>query len=218
MKITVRTRSDLRHESVLCPGPSASSPKPTRVALLLIAVLATVLSLAGCMVASPRSIGWMAPRTGRLKVRRAFLNDRISLQPGEHVRHPDGGRRTFARTLGEHTALDRRVAAERDQGSRKHHRLPRWFRWLPRVVLVFDFFLLLYFLSGITDVNWMAPMSPELAFAAGLAAMITVVSYGCFAFAGHRLRMHKDHAGTIPAADLDGLTRIVVGACAGGLT
>jgi hypothetical protein len=164
-----------------------------------------------------RRIGWMAGRTGRLKVRRAFLNDRISLQPDEHVRHPDGGRRTFARTLGEHTALDRRVAAERDQGSRKHHRLPRWFRWLPRVVLVFDFFLLLYFLSGITDVNWMVPVSPELAFAAGLAAMITVVSYGCFAFAGHRLRMHKDHAGTIPAADLDGLTRIVVGACAGGL-
>ena len=164
-----------------------------------------------------RRIGWMAGRTGRLKVRRAFLCDRISLQPGEHVRHPDGGRRTFERTLDEHTALDERMAAERNHGSRKHHRLPRWFRWLPRVVLVFDFFLLLYFLSGITDVDWMAPMSPELAFAAGLAAMITVVSYGCFAFAGHRLRMHKDHSGTIPAADLDGLTRIIVGACAGGL-
>ena len=109
------------------------------------------------------------------------------------------------------------MAAERNQGSRKHHRLPRWFRWLPRVVLIFDFFLLLYFLSGITNVNWMAPMSPELAFAAGLAAMITVVSYGCFAFAGHRLRMHKDHSGTIPLADLDGLTRIIVGACVGGL-
>ena len=164
-----------------------------------------------------RRIGWMAGRTGRLKVRRAVLRDRLRSQPDEHVRHPDGGRRTFARTLGEHTALDQRVVAERDQGSRKHHRLPRWFRWLPRVVLVFDFFLLLYFLSGITDVNWMAPMSPDLAFAAGLAAMITVVSYGCFAFAGHRLRMHKDHSGTIPATDVDGLTRIIVGACVGGL-
>ncbi len=164
-----------------------------------------------------RRMGWMAGRTGRLKVRRAVLRDRVSYQSEEHVRHPDGGRRTFARTLGEHTALDQRVTAERDQGSRKHHRLPRWFRWLPRVVLIFDFFLLLYFLSGITDVNWLAPMSPDLAFAAGLAAMITVVSYGCFAFAGHRLRMHKDHSGTIPAADVDGLTRIIVGACVGGL-
>jgi hypothetical protein len=164
-----------------------------------------------------RRIGWMAGRTGRLKVRRAVLHDRISFQSEEHVRHPDGGRRTYARTLGEHTALDQRVATDRDQGSRKHHRLPRWFRWLPRVVLIFDFFLLVYFLSGITDVNWMAPMSPDLAFAAGLAAMITVVSYGCFAFAGHRLRMHKDHSGTIPASDLDGLTRIIVGACVGGL-
>jgi hypothetical protein len=164
-----------------------------------------------------RRIGWMAGRTGRLKVRRAVLYDRISFQPDEHVRHPDGGRRPFAQILAEHAQLDQDVAAERNQGSRKHHRVPRWFRWLPRVVLVFDFFLLLYFLSGITDVDWMAPMSPELAFAAGLAAMITVVSYGCFAFAGHRLRSHKDHSGTIPAADLDGLTRIIVGACVGGL-
>ncbi|MCW2907376.1 MAG: hypothetical protein JWL68_2165 [Actinomycetia bacterium] len=171
----------------------------------------------GLIRRTARRIGWMAGRTGRLKVRRAFLYDRISFQPDEHVRHPDGGRRTFARTLAEHAALDRRVAAERNQGSRKHHRLPRWFRWLPRVVLIFDFFLLLYFLSGITNVNWRAPMSPELTFAAGLAAMITVVSYGCFAFAGHRLRMHKDHSGTVPAADLDGLTTIIVGACAGGL-
>ena len=95
----------------------------------------------------------MAGRTGRLKVRRAVLHDRISFQSEEHVRHPDGGRRTFARTLGEHTALDQWVAAEREQGSRKHH----------------------------------------------------------------RLRMHKDHSGTIPASDVDGLTRIIVGACVGGL-
>ena len=53
MKITVRIRSGLRHEPVpgtSPPGRSASSPKPARAALLLIAVLATVLSLAGCMV------------------------------------------------------------------------------------------------------------------------------------------------------------------------
>jgi hypothetical protein len=85
------------------------------------------------------------------------------------------------------------------------------------VVLVFDFLLLLYFLSGITNVNWSAPVSPELAFAAGLAAMITVVSYGCFAFAGHRLRMHKDHSGTIPPADLDWLTRVIVAVCVAGV-
>jgi len=164
-----------------------------------------------------RRIGRMAGRTGRLKVRRASLYDRISLQPEEHVRHPDGGRRVFARILAEHAALDTKVAGERNQGSRKHDPLPRWFRWLPRVVLVFDFFLLLYFLSGITNVNWLAPISPELAFAAGLAAMITVVSYGCFALAGHLLRKHKDHSGSIPAADVGGLTKIIVGACVGGL-
>ena len=77
-------------------------------------------------------------------------------------------------------------------------------------MLVFDFLLLLYFLSGITDVNWGAPESPQLAFAVALAAMITVVSYGCFAFAGDSLRAHKNHSGRIPLASLDWLTRVIV--------
>ena len=114
-------------------------------------------------------------------------------------------------------ALAAQVNAERARNSRKHERLPRWFRHLPRVVLVFDFLLLLYFLSGITDVNWGAPESPQLAFAVALAAMITLVSYGCFAFAGDRLRAHKDHSGRIPLGSLDWLTRVIVIACAVGI-
>lgn len=159
----------------------------------------------------------MARRTARLKARRAILRGWIDLIPEQHVPHPDGGRRTIAQTQADRDALYGKVSAERDTGSHKHHRLPRWFRWLPRVVLVFDFLLLIYFLSGITNVNWSAPLSPELAFAAGLAAMITVVSYGCFALAGHLLRMHRDHSGTVPLADLDWLTWLVVGMSAAGV-
>ena len=107
--------------------------------------------------------------------------------------------------------------ADRAQNSRKHERLPRWFRHLPRVVLVFDFLLLLYFLSGITDVNWGDPESPQLAFAVALAAMITLVSYGCFAFAGDRLRAHKDHSGRIALGSLDWLTWVIVVACTVGI-
>ena len=82
---------------------------------------------------------------------------------------------------------------------------------------MFDFLLLLYFLSGITDVNWGAPESPQLAFAVALAAMITLVSYGCFAFTGNRLRAHKDHSGRIPPGSLDWLTRMLVVACTVGI-
>jgi hypothetical protein len=159
----------------------------------------------------------MNRRTDRLKARRATLQDRIGRMPDEHVAHPDGMPRTLRQTETDRDALIARVERERSQNSRKHDRLPRWFRYLPRVVLVFDFLLLIYFLSGITDVNWADPQSPQLAFAAALAAMITVISYGCFALAGDRLRSHKDHAGRIPLASLDWLTRVIVVACTVGM-
>jgi len=47
--------------------------------------------------------------------------------------------------------------------------------------------------------------------------MITLVSYGCFAFAGDCLRAHKDHSGRIPLGSLDWLTRVIVIACAAGI-
>jgi hypothetical protein len=53
------------------------------------------------------------------------------------------------------------------------------------------------------------PFSVALAFALGLAVMVTTASYGCLAFAGHRLRRHKDHSGAIPFKDLDWLSRLV---------
>ena len=143
---------------------------------------------------------WLLRRTDRLRARKATLHAWINLIPHEHVPHPHGGHRTVEQTRTDRNMLAARVNAERAQNSRKHQRLPRWFRHLPRVVLVFDFLLLLYFLSGITDVNWGDPESPQLAFAVALAAMITLVSYGCFAFAGDRLRAHKDHAGRIAQA------------------
>jgi hypothetical protein len=162
-------------------------------------------------------LSWLARRTDRLKARKATLYARIGLISYEHVAHPYGGYRTVEQTKADWNALAAQVNAQRRKNSRKHQRVPRWFRYLPRIVLVFDFLLLVYFLSGITDVNWANPESPQLAFALGLAAMITLVSYGCFSFAGDRLRAHKDHSGRIPLHGLDWLTRIIVIACTVGI-
>ena len=171
----------------------------------------------GVLRSTSRRLSWMLGRTDRLRARRATLLARIAMIPGEHVAHPDGIHRTVAQTEADRDVHAARVDRERSQNSRKHNRLPRWFRYLPRVVLFFDFLLLLYFLSGITDVDWANPASPELAFAVGLAAMITLVSYGIFAFAGDRLRAHKDHSGKFPPDSLDWLTRLVVIACTAGI-
>jgi hypothetical protein len=127
-----------------------------------------------------------------------LLTDRVS--------HPDGGDCSVEEILQYETAQRTQIDQELASGSRKHHRLPLWMRWIPKYVLGFDFCLLLYFFAGITDVNWVSPLSLPLAFATVLAAMVTVLSYGFLAFTGHRLRSHKNHAGTIHPEDLDGFT------------
>ena len=103
------------------------------------------------------------------------------------------------------------IEQDASQGSRKHHRLARWMRWIPKAVLAFDFCLLLYFFAGITNVNWASPLSVNLAFATALSAMVTVLSYGFLAFTGHRMRSHKNHAGTVHLDELDGLTKAAFG-------
>jgi hypothetical protein len=172
----------------------------------------------GVLHATYHRLSWLLRRTDRLRARKATLDARIRLIPHEHIAHPYGGHRTLEQTQADWNGLAARVNAERGQRSRKHERLRRWFCRLPRMVLGFDFLLLLYFMSGITDVNWVDPESPQLAFAFALAAMITLVSYGCFAFAGDCLRAHKDHSGRIPLGSLDWLTRVIVVACIFGVT
>jgi hypothetical protein len=127
------------------------------------------------------------------------------------VRHPDGGERTVAATLADEVEQRQQISHQAGMGSRKHRRLPRWQRWIPKFVLFFDFVLLLYFFAGITNVDWQSPMSMNLAFAVALAAMVTVLAYGFLAFTGHRMRTHKNHAGTVHLDELDGLTKAAFG-------
>jgi hypothetical protein len=127
------------------------------------------------------------------------------------VKHPDGGERTVTETRADEEEQRQQINRETDMGSRKHRRLPRWQGWIPKFVLSFDFALLLYFFSGITNVNWQSPVSVSLAFAITLAGMVTVLAYGFLSFTGHRLRSYKNHAGTVHLDELDGFTRAAFG-------
>jgi hypothetical protein len=122
------------------------------------------------------------------------------------VRHPDGGERTVAETQADEEEQRQQINRETALGSLKHRRLPRWQHWIPKFVLLFDFVLLLYFFAGITNVDWQSPLSMNLAFATALAAMVTVLTYGFLSFTGHRMRSHKNHAGTVHLDELDGFT------------
>jgi hypothetical protein len=123
------------------------------------------------------------------------------------VKHPDGGERTVAQTLADEEAQRTQINHEAAMGSRKHRRLHRWQRWIPKFVLFFDFALLLYFFAGITNVDWQSPLSMNLAFATALAGMVTVLAYGFLAVTGHRMRGHKNHMGTVHLDELDGFTK-----------
>jgi hypothetical protein len=141
------------------------------------------------------------------QARLAELTAHAQYRSKERVRHPDGGLRPADEVARDEQAQRTQIDDDRARGSRKHHRLPRWIGRIPRLVLIVDLCLLLYFFSGITDVDWASPLSADLAFAVLLAVMVTVLSYGFLAFAGHRLRSYKDHSGAIPLDDLDGLTK-----------
>jgi len=123
------------------------------------------------------------------------------------VKHPDGGERTVADTQADEEAQREKITREKDMGSHRHDRLPRWQRWIPGLVLLFNFVLLLYFFAGISNVDWRSPLSMDLAFAGALAAMVAVLSYGLLAFTGYRFRSHKSHEGTPDLHELDGLTK-----------
>jgi len=127
------------------------------------------------------------------------------------VRHPDGGERTVAETRADEDEQRQQISHETAMGSRKHRRLPRWQRWIPKFVLGFDFALLLYFFAGITNVDWQSPLSMNLAFATALAAMVTVLAYGFLSFTGHRMRSYKNHASTLHLDELDGFTKAAFG-------
>ena len=166
---------------------------------------------------SQRRLNRAARRIDRLRAREATLLIRAGHRKHDLVRHPGGGHETVCDVQQHQAALRARIDDEMARGSRKHQRMPWWIGSIPKLVLIFDFGLLLYFFAGITDVDWSSPVSVSLAFAVLLAAMVTMLSYGFLAFTGYRLRGYKDHSGAVAADDLDAFTRIACGASFAGV-
>ncbi|HZC40274.1 MAG TPA: hypothetical protein VE343_06335 [Streptosporangiaceae bacterium] len=151
-------------------------------------------------------------RRGWIRALADALHTRAVFQLQQLVRHPDGGWCTAQEIADQARELRARIAAEIDNGSRKHHHLARALCWIPKLALVLDFALLLYFMAGITNVNWATPVSAALGFATVLASMVTALSFGFLAYTGHRMRTHKNHAGSVHLSDLDRFTQAVFGA------
>jgi outer membrane protein OmpA-like peptidoglycan-associated protein len=89
------------------------------------------------------------------------------------------------------------IAADIQNGSHRHRRLPRILRRIPLLVFAADALLLMYFFSGVTNVDWSSPFSAALVFAILLAVMVTGISFAFFRFAGDRLPQYKNDAGTV---------------------
>jgi len=155
-----------------------------------------------------RSLNRLAARTDDLKVQQCSLRLRAESCGGEIIRHPDGGASSVAAAVREQDRQRAAIAADISGGSHRHWRIPRALRLVPPLVLAADALLLLYFFSGITNVDWSSPLSAALGFAVLLAGMVTGISFGFFRFAGDRLRHYKNDAGTIPLRGLDEATAV----------
>jgi hypothetical protein len=165
----------------------------------------------GAVTAAPLDLA-AADRQLRAQRRARTFIIRADYRMKDWVTHPDGGKCTVEQAQEEAVAERTRIEGETTKGSRKHHRVARWLSRIPQLVLLFDFGLLLYFFSVITDVDWARPLSSAaLVFATLLAAMVTVLSYGFLSFTGHRLRTYKNHAGAVHLGDLDAMSKAAVG-------
>ena len=155
-----------------------------------------------------RPMSSLARKAWTLRARQAELHTRAGFRDGDLVAHPDGGVRTVVQAADDQDKQREQIAADIDRGSTRHRRLPLALRRVPPLVFGADTLLLLYFFSGVTNVNWESPLSAALAFAALLAAMVTGMSFAFFSFAGDRLQQYKDDTGVIPLRGLDEATTV----------
>jgi hypothetical protein len=153
----------------------------------------------------------LARKADGLRAEQARLRTQASYRRGDLVRHPDGGVQTVARIADDQDKQRTAIAADIEAGSRAHRRLSKALRRVPILVLIADGLLLLYFFSGVTNVDWSSPLSAALVFAVMLAAMVTGISFGFFLLTGDRLQQYKNHAGTVPLRGLDEATVVVGG-------
>jgi hypothetical protein len=158
-----------------------------------------------------RLLGSLVRKCDSLRARQVTLRIRARYRDGDIVAHPDGGVQTVIKTAADQDKVRGQVNEDIDRGSYRHRRLPAALRRVPQVVFGADGALLLYFFSGITNVNWGNPLSAALVFAVLLATMVTGISFAFFRFTGDRLQQYKDDTGSIPLRGLDMATNVSVG-------
>ena len=164
-----------------------------------------------------RILDSLASKADHLRAQQADLRTHARYRDGDLVAHPDGGVRTVAQTAGDQDKQREQIEADINRGSFRHRRLPTALRRVPLLVFGADALLLLYFFSGVTNVNWASPLSAALVFAVLLAAMVTGISFAFFRFTGDRLQQYKDDTGVIPLRGLDAATTVSMGLALGAM-
>ena len=164
-----------------------------------------------------RILDSLASKADHLRAQQADLRTHARYRDRDFVPHPDGGVRTVVQTASDQDKQREQIEADINRGSFRHRRLPAPLRRVPLLVFGADALLLLYFFSGVTNVNWASPLSAALVFAVLLAAMVTGISFAFFRFTGDRLQQYKDDTGVIPLRGLDTATTVSMGLALGAM-
>ena len=150
----------------------------------------------------------LAETTDDLRAQQAILRDRAAGIRDEHIDHPDGGVRTVAETLADEREQRELIQADQRAGSRRHRHLSVLLRRAPAGFFVFDALLLLWFFSGVTNVDWTNhPASVSLVVAIGMAAIATGATFVLCRHVGDRLLHYKDDEGHLSLLGMDWWTR-----------
>ena len=164
-----------------------------------------------------RILSGLARKADHLRAEQQGMRIRARYRDMDIVPHPDGGVQTVAQIASDQAKQRAQIEADRDRGSFRHRRLPAAVRQVPALVFGADGLLLLYFFSGVTNVNWSSPFSPALVFAVLLASMVAGISFAFFRFTGDRLQQYKDDTGVIPLRGLDEATTVSMGLAVGAM-
>lgn len=149
----------------------------------------------------------LAAKADNLRAEQRSLIARAEQIPDDLIPHPDGGVRTVADTNADHDQLHAQIRGEISGGSLRNRRLPELLRHAPVIIFTCDALLLLYFFSGVTNVDWTRPVSVGLVFAGALAAIVTGLAFLYCRYVGDRLRHYKNDEGTLSFAGMDGWTK-----------
>lgn len=129
-----------------------------------------------------------------------------SIWKHKQVRDPRAGLRTVEVASALHDEIQKTIDKEISKGFDNHTRLSAFARIFSTVAIFIDFFILLFFMTSVFNVDYAHPWGMMSLISMVFAILATGISYAIFTSAGYRLRNLKTNRNTLTFKEIDKFT------------